>query len=227
MPRQYRQLQEIRQDLAARLGFGGAAGAGSLNVGNLNSALQVAQDQLWQDHDWHHLITFKDETVGFEQNELDYPTDCHPDRILSVAVWDGYYWWELHRGIDWSNRDFTDDLDRPYRYECYEHMELHPKADKVYPVKIQYVAKPGRFTQDGDRASIDDNLVLLHALATLKAHYRHPDAQMIASQLQTMLANLKSRSAGKRVHKSRRSKISRAQRIDAHYNRPVNASNNV
>jgi hypothetical protein len=51
-----------------------------------------------------------------------------------------------------------------------------------------------RFTQDADRATLDDEMVLLHALANGKAHYRHPDAESYKGQLDALMARIRGQS---------------------------------
>ena len=84
----------------------------------------------------------------------------------------------------------------PARFERLAQIVLWPKAVQIYTVRVWYVADLGRFTQDADRATLDDQMVLLHALATGKAHYRHPDAAMYEGQLAQLLASLRGRSFG-------------------------------
>ncbi|MEX2964485.1 hypothetical protein [Microbulbifer sp. TYP-18] len=201
MARQYRTLEKLRQQLSARLGFGGQAGASSVNAPILNSFLYDAQQQLWEQVDWHHLIRFADKTVGYGQRLLEYPQDCDPERVLSVAVYDGVEWLPLARGIDWQHRDPLNTLDRPCRWEMADQLELHPQADRTYPLRIRYVRKPDRFEGEGDRASLNDNLIFLHALYNAKLHYRQPDADRYGAQLESELLQVKSRSRGRRVHR--------------------------
>lgn len=219
MARQFRTLEDIRRELSDRLGFGGAAGAGAINAGILNSFLRNGQRQLWDEVDWHHLIKFADKTVGYGQNVIEYPTDCDPERILEVAVQENGYWYQLERSIEWRDRDWMEDADRPVRWEAFATMELYPKADREYPLKIKYVAALARFEQDNDRASLPEDLILLHALANGKAHYRHPDAPQYAGEFNQMLMKARNRAQGKRVFKRGRS--TRVSDLDRRYQREV------
>jgi hypothetical protein len=86
----------------------------------------------------------------------------------------------------------------PQRWEPYAQMEFWPAADQVYPVRIFFI-RTSALHDDGDRASIDDTLISLVATATLKAHYRQPDAAISQKASDSMLVKLKSKSWGQDV----------------------------
>jgi hypothetical protein len=75
---------------------------------------------------------------------------------------------------------------------------LWPEPDDTYTLRLDYYALPARFTQDSDRASVDDSAVFLLALANAKAHYRHPDAKIYAQQAETTLRALRGKQHGNR-----------------------------
>ena len=65
-------------------------------------------------------------------------------------------------------------------------MQLHfyPVPVSAVDVAVEYLAKPARFVQDTDMASLPDDLIFLHALVNAKAHYRQPDVQAANGQLE-------------------------------------------
>jgi hypothetical protein len=193
-------LGNLRADLSRRLGFG-AQGSSGINSGILDSFLQGAQSQLWEQFEWRNLITYDEKTTGIGQTLYDWAADCDPNRPLrEIAVNDGTRWVPMCEGIDWAHR--SDDVQsQPARYERYGQMEIWPAPDTAYVIRRYYVATCGRFTQDGDRASIDDKIVFLHALASAKAHYKQADAQIYSQQLGVMLDKLKAHSRGQAVHR--------------------------
>lgn len=197
----YRTLGELRSELATRLGFG-AMGSAGINSGLLNSFLQNAQDQLFADFQWRHLITYDEKTTGAGQSLYDWAEDCDPSNVTEIAVNDGVTWTPMTEGIDWMMR--SDDTQfMPQRYERFAQMEVWPVPDTQYTIRRYYVRSPDRFTQDNDRASIDDGLILLHAITNAKQHYQQKDGANYATQLNAMLIRLKGRSRSAAV--SRRS----------------------
>lgn len=195
----YKTLGELRSTLARRLGFG-AQGSAGVNSGLLDSFLQDAQDQLWSQFDWRHLIKYDEKATAAGQTLYDWATDFDATRPLyDVAIWDGARWVPMNEGINWAMRSTSTTQTIPARYERYAQMEVWPEPDTAYTMRRYYVATCARFTQDGDRASLDDGIIFLHALTNAKHHYRQPDADRYGRQLEAMLAKLKSQSRGQAV----------------------------
>ena len=82
----------------------------------------------------------------------------------------------------------------PVRCERYAQLLLYPMADQIYTIRFWYVADLGAFTQAGDRATLDDEMIMLHAITNAKAHYRHPDAKLYEGQLTTLMGSLRGQS---------------------------------
>ena len=193
----YRTLGELRSDLSRRLGFG-AQGSSGINSALHDSFLQNAQDQLFAAFEWRNLIKYDEKTTGVGQTLYDWASDCDPTHIRQIAIYDGSRWVTMAEGIDWPMRS-NDQRFMPSRYERYNQMEVWPSPDAAYTIRRYYVATPARFTQDNDRASIDDGLVFLHALTNAKLHYRQEDGQAYANQLNAMLEKLKAKNRGQAV----------------------------
>ncbi len=190
----YRTLGELRSELLARVGMGAQGSSGTSQV-LLNSFLRNGQKQLYDAQDWKHLTEYADKTLGVNQNEVDYPDACARDRrVLRVETVYGGQWRRLPEGIrteDWSNMDT---VGYPIRVDRLAQLLVYPKADQVYTIRFWYVRDLARFTQDADRADIDDEMILLHALTNAKAHYRHPDAQQYQGQLADLMSSLRGKS---------------------------------
>jgi len=193
----WRTLGELRGTLLARLGMGGQGASGTA-TSIANSLLSNGQTQIYWAQDWKHLVTYEDKTIGVGQNLLDVPAAAaNSRRVLRVETVFGGQWRELKEGIQtelWSNMDTRG---YPARYEALEQFLFYPKADQVYTVRFWFVRDLARFTQDGDRASLDDEMVFLHALANGKAHYRHPDADNYQGQLGALLSRIRGQSFAK------------------------------
>lgn len=212
---QYKTLGELRSTLARRLGFG-ATGSAGINAGLLDSFLQNAQDQLVVQFDWRGLIKFDEKTTGAGQTLYSYADDCDPMRISDVAIWDGVRWVTMREGISFAQRSTASSRTIPVRYERFAAFEVWPEPDAAYIIRRYYVASPERFTQDNDRASIDDGLILLHAIANAKAHYKQADAASYGTQLQAMMRQIKAKNRGQSVQ-------SRSEPDDVYLARPRDA----
>lgn len=206
---QYRTLGELRSELSRRLGFG-AQGSAGINSALLDSLLQNAQDQLFSAFEWRNLITYDEKVTGVGQTQYDWATDCDPTHLRDVAIYDGTRWVPMVEGITWDMRS-DDQQFQPSRYEKYAQMEVWPAPDSQYTIRRYYVASPSRFTQDNDRASIDDSLVFLHALTNAKLHYKQADGEAYANQLNAMLDKLKAKNRGQAVFSRRGAEVTPAR----------------
>jgi hypothetical protein len=200
----YRTLAELRAELLARLGMGAMGASGGSNATLIDSFLRNGQAQLYRMQDWKHLIDYQDKVLGQEQNLLDYPDagamssrGCTRDkRILDVQTVYGGQYRQVKEGIQMDDWNFMDTLSFPARHERYAQILIYPKADATYTVRFWFVGDLDRFTESDDRATLDDEMILLHALANAKAHYRQPDAATYQGQLNTLLGSLRGQSFG-------------------------------
>ena len=204
----FQTLGELRALLTQRLGFGSAGAAAGVISGTIDNFLFNAQIQLYLQADWKKLQHYADKTVGIGQYLIDYPTvaagapaDANSERILKIAVKVNSLWVDLREGINTEHYSYQDRRYYPQRYERYSQIELWPQADIAYTVRIWYIRELGRFTQDADRCTIDDDLIFLHALANAKAHYRQPDADIYTRQMQSLLTQLKTKQFGTRSYR--------------------------
>lgn len=200
----YRTLGELRSIVLARLGMGGMGASGGANGALIDSFLSNGQVQLFWAQDWRQLTDYKDVTTGVGQNAYDYPVagamlttrGCDRDRrILRLeSVQSGTYA-RMREGIttdDWSNMET---VGSPAKFDRFAQILLYPKGvNATDTFRIWYIADLLPFTVDGDRATLDDEMVLLHAVTNAKAHYRQPDAKLYEGQLNTLLASLRGQS---------------------------------
>ena len=70
-------------------------------------------------------------------------------------------------------------------------IELWPTPDAIYNMKLEYNAALGEFTEDTDTTTIPAQLILLHAIVTMKSHYQQTDFQLYVGQLEQLLGRLK------------------------------------
>lgn len=191
----YRSLGTLRGILSARLGFAASGASIGANATLMDSWLQNGQYQLYMMQNWKKLTKYEDKTIGINQYLTDYPTTANPERILKIAVNVGSTstpdWRLLTEGIETQDYNNLDLVSYPKKYERYEQIETTPKCDAVRTMRIWFIKNLNAFTQDAHLATIDDEMILLHATATGKAHYRHPDKDVWASQLNGLLEKIR------------------------------------
>lgn len=198
----YRTLGDLRGDLLARIGMGAQGSSGTAQT-LLNSFLRNGQTQLYWAQNWNHLTDYGDKTLGVGQNLVDFPAagtmnaafSCARDRrILRVETVQNGQWRKVPEGIETEHWSTMETQSYPMRCEFYAQCLVYPKADAIYTLRFWFVADLARFTQDDDRASLDDEMILLHAITNAKAHYRHPDAKLYEGQLSSLMSSLRGQS---------------------------------
>lgn len=193
----YRTLGELRGTILARLGMGAMGASGGANKALIDSFLFEAQQALYWMQDWKHLQWYEDETTGIGQNQYDYPAACERERrLLKVEVLHAGQWRQLREGITTDMWSTMSSRSFPARYERFEQLLIYPEPDAGYTLRKWYVRDLDPFSQDNHRATLDDSMILTHALAHAKAHYRQPDAQLYQGALESLLARIRAQSFG-------------------------------
>lgn len=201
-----RTLGELRAEVSARLGFGAAgANAGAL-VPVLNSYLASAQATLYWDYQWRSLRTHVIDSLGDGALYLDVPATIHAERLEWISVRSSNVWTPpLEVGIAAEMYTAQTIAQCPTHWDFNRasgtpQIEFWPEPDVAYSVRLFGTAPLGAFDVDGDRSTLDSDLVLLYALAQAKAHYRQEDAPLIMEQLNKTLSQLKNKGWVKRVY---------------------------
>lgn len=199
----FRTLGALRADLLGRLGMGGMGASGGANKAMVDSLLRDGQQQLYRLQDWKHLQDYKDITTGIGQNLYDYPTAGTMDattgcalykRILRVETNVSGQFVKIRDGITTDMWSTMDTRGQPQRFERFKQITVYPKADAAYTMRVWFVSDLQRFTEDKDVCTLDDEMVLLHAVANGKSHYRQPDAQVYGKQLEELVARIRGQS---------------------------------
>lgn len=186
-------LSSIRSDIQIRLGFGMAGQSGIVNSALIDSMIRSAQEQLYVQFDWPELKAVNERLTGTDQQFYDYPVDCNIERILGLwVIWSGKHI-PLAEGINSDDRSYSNG-GVPAKYERRDQIELWPiPTSNAYTLRTEYIKTLAPLNVDSDRTSLPSELIYLHALSNAKAHYRQPDAQTYASQLEALLSKIKSK----------------------------------
>ncbi len=191
---------ELMAELRARLGFVTQGSASKGNEAVLKSFLQEAHEYVYSELDPPALRTKS--TIAVEANSYLYDwhddqrdLDIEPGQVLSIWVKSSDTTRrKLAQGISESYRANTTMRGEPERYDTIDgQLEIYPIPDRAYELIVEHIAGKGRFDRASDRTSVPDRLVFLYALASTKAHYRHPDAQVPAKAFEVMLGKAKTK----------------------------------
>lgn len=194
----HRTLGDLMTELRARLGFVTQGSASKNNDTVIKSFLQEAHDYVFSElqppaqrkktiiqleagsylYDWHNDAEDEDIDPGLVQSLWLKESD-------TIRT-------PLTQGITENDRSLDTIRQQPEKYDHLNgQIELWPIPDQRYELIVEYLADKNRFDRASDRPSVPDRLVFLYALATAKAHYRHPDAQPAAVTFQNMLTKEK------------------------------------
>lgn len=194
-----RTLGDMRSDIQVRLGFGLAGQAGVVNSPIVDSMIRSAQTQLYEQFNWLELKAVEERLTGTDQQFYDYPADCNVERIIGIWIKWGDRYYPLSEGINATDRGWNPG-GIPQKYERRDQYELWPvPTNNELTIRTEYIKTLSPLVNNNDRTSIPSEPVYLHALANAKAHYRQPDAQTYASQLDAMLNKLRAEHRSKTV----------------------------
>ena len=205
MPATRRTLGALRDEIARRLGFHQQGGQAQANRLLIEDFVKAAQSELWWMLDFPELRRVADIPIdnavdvnGSPQIFWDWPTGCDPRRLHGIRALVTNWWRPLIKGIEESHDSLTATGYRAYpqRWDDGPQLEIWPAPDRAYTVRVEYQALPAPFVADADPCSIDDELVLLHALVAAKTHYRQEDASVYASQLAAMIRRFRAAAHG-------------------------------
>lgn len=197
----YRTLEDLRAELRIRLGFGAAGGVPGVLQPLLNSFLRQAQEELYWNGAWADIRKRADLTIGVGQTLVNYPADANKQRIEAIYALVTNTWQPVTEGIDKALYTTVATQNFPSFYERLDQLEFWPQADQTYTLRVWYYKELDRFTQDADRATINDGIIFSRALAIGKAHYRHPDAESVNTIAGAMISGAKGGAWSRKVWK--------------------------
>lgn len=191
-----RSLGALRDIVQARLGFGAMGAATGLNITLIDSWLYSAQYYLYWQYEFPELRQIYDWTTAAGQTLYDFPDVMEPRMILDMRVSYNGVWVPMKEGIDYEHDTVVDTRFYPRRFDRFAQLELWPQPDGIYTVRCDHYKRLGAFAVDVDKATVDDELILMLATSMGKAHYRQPDADFYQKTLNDTLRKLRKKSKG-------------------------------
>ncbi len=190
----YRTLGELRHALRTRLGFVTQGSAADSNREVLNEFLREALDYVYQHLDGLVLVKEARRATSpgaalydWHNVQEDEPIDAQRVQSIWLATDDTTYRTQLTQGIS-EVQQALPERGRPTHYDTLNgQLQIYPTPDARYTLFIRYLEPKARLTQDQDRPNLPDDLILLYAIATAKAHYRHPDAAVAGKAFEKLL----------------------------------------
>lgn len=200
----YPTLAALRRRMMVRLGFAVQADNPPPGMTDLlNDFLQSAQTQLMEKHKelrserfytWD--VAAGDRLFDIDDNVEDCDKKLDPLKLTWVGIEDATgtddgTWLPLTKGIKPEYYTTITSWGMPACYEIRQCIEIFPPADRAMRLRIKGQFIQGAFAADGDKTSINGELVFLWALSDAKAHYGKPDASNIRAAAVSRLGDLK------------------------------------
>lgn len=170
-------LGEMRAELLSRIGMASQGAAAGAVVTTVNSFLRRSQQFLYRKYEDLELRIIEDISSAAGQTLYDWPDDMDPRRVTQIRVQYGGTWFLMHEGIEYQHDTVVGSRYFPRRYDRRAQLEVWPEPDGIYPMRVEHYQRLGRFTQDDDRCTINEELLFEWTLGRLKRHYKHEDAK--------------------------------------------------
>lgn len=173
--------------------------------------LQSAQEELWEEFDWPHLMVERQVPIAIGQRFYSPPTDVRIDRIIKIEFFVDGYWAPLHSGIgpvDYSvhNSDLNERAWPPRRWRIWEgeQIEVWPISDQAADVatrsgymKIIGIRNLAPLVRDSDLADLDDIVLTNRVAAELMKDEK--DVKLAMAKANNRLARLRANMSPRRT----------------------------
>lgn len=192
-------LAQLRRRMLVRLGYSAQADNPPPGMADLlNDFLVQAQRFLYRRYSAIRTTRFFTWTMSPGVRFYDLPdTDgtctrrLDPLKVEWVGLQDfNNVWYVMFQGIPPEFYTSVNFLGYPSRYEIRQCIEVFPAPAEAYKLRIKGDFGLDPLAADGDKTTIDSELVFMWALANAKAHYGQSDANNIAGQANTYLSEL-------------------------------------
>lgn len=169
--------KECRRRMLARLGLTTSDAQAPLVMDQFNEFIRAACEEVYTRCTWVRTLRETQSSVGIDQRFINYPDNCGPENIQSIALWDA----DAQRFIQLRRTHIPAELDdeplveegepasvpgrgKPDRYEAKGQIEVWRRADREYRLKIDHTVNPN-FENDSQQSVVDAELIILWAMA--------------------------------------------------------------
>lgn len=173
----YLNRREIRRRMLARLGNTTNDSQAPLVMDQFNEFIRAAVQAVYTRCPWSHALRETRVDIGIDQRFVNYPSMAGAGNIQAIALWDAtaQRYCNLQRGripleadddpvVDLGEPDSIAGRAAPTVYELKTQIELWPRADQAYELKIDHTISPD-LAGDDDVSVVDAEAVILWAMA--------------------------------------------------------------
>lgn len=169
--------KEIRRRVLSRMGKSSNDAQAQQVMEQTNEFIRAAAQAVYLRCNWVQTIIDTTTAVGIDQRLLNYPTNCQPQNVQSIAYWDesGQKFVSLRRGVIPAELDdeplveegepaSIDGRGKPQIYELRAQIEIWPRPDQEYRIKIEHSVNPD-LENDDSVSVVDAEAIVLHVMA--------------------------------------------------------------
>lgn len=181
------QFSEIIDMFREEAGYAMSRALGQNDLPGIKAMLRRSYRRLHADFNWPHLQVDRDKEALAGQRYYTIPADIDFSRILRVRVREngGTIWHPIEHGItlDHYNRVSSDDDQRedfPRAWQVYENdqFEVWPiPVTSGHKLRFTGISKPKPLVSESEVLDLDDDLVVMYAVAQRLARDKSPDAK--------------------------------------------------
>ncbi len=169
--------QEIRRRVLARLGNVTNGAQAPLVNEQYNEFIRSAAEAVAMRCPWQQSMRETFVSVGIDQRLINYPAQTGPGNIQAIGLWDegSQTYTQLRRGkipvvlddeplVALGEPDSIPGRAQPERYELRSQIEIWPRPDQAYQLKIDHTIHP-QMADDNDVSVVDAECIILWAMA--------------------------------------------------------------
>lgn len=192
-------LLELRAMLRGEIGASPSVAMGTNTINQMDQTLRRVQERLWADHDWDFAYIERDEELKNNQKYYTFDTEVDYDRIVCTHVSFSEIWHPVDYGIgpneynqfDSNRGQRTEPVLRWRHYEGNQFEVWPVPTSNNQKLRFKAVKKLPPLISESDKATLDDNLIVLFAAAEFLARAKAEDAQAKLAQANSHYNRLK------------------------------------
>lgn len=186
--------KEIRRRVLARTGNTTSDAQAPLLMDQLNEQIRAACELVYSECPWQRTLRESQATVGIDQRLINYPANCGPENIQSIALWDAdaQRYLPLRRTripVELGDEPLVEEGEpasvpgrgKPDRYELKNQIEVWRRPDQEYRLRIDHTINPN-FENDEQQSIVDAELIIAWAMADHFDLQGEPDLANIQRQ---------------------------------------------
>lgn len=176
---QFASRKEIRRRILARMGKTTNDSQAAQTTSQYNELIRAAAEAVYMRCPWAQSQRETTVNVGVDQRFINYPANSGPGNILSIGFWleDEQRYKTLRRGripvalddepmVEEGGEVAAEHRETPIIYEVKSQIEIWPRPDIAYRVKIDHTVHPD-LDQDDEVSVVDVECIVLWAMADL------------------------------------------------------------